>query len=179
MWSLSKAHAGGLCTARRELSPWPSTATGATWGPRFGANADCRLDFDCPRLIADTCIGFRQNFRVWFFYSASHAFVVRFPFIDNLRINALVCFRPHRMSNLPLRSHRPFLLHLSLPSLFLLVVCLFLSRILPLYTLCGDRWLRILELSFLASCRAGGTASSKIFSFPEIFFRSGYGPDCF
>jgi len=42
-------------------------ATMATWGRRFGANADCRLGFDCPRYMADTCIGFRQYFQVWFF----------------------------------------------------------------------------------------------------------------
>jgi len=60
MSSSSKAQAGGLCTARHELSPWPSTATVATWGRRFGVNADCHLGFDCPRYIADTCIGFRQ-----------------------------------------------------------------------------------------------------------------------
>jgi len=58
MSSSSKAPAGGLCTARFELSPLPSTATVATWGCRFGANSDCRLGFDCPRYIADTCIGF-------------------------------------------------------------------------------------------------------------------------
>jgi len=65
--SSSKAQAGGLCTARRQLSPWPSTATVATWRCRFGVNAHCRLGFDCPRYIADTCIGFRQSFHVWFF----------------------------------------------------------------------------------------------------------------
>ena len=48
MSSSSKAQAGGLCTARFKLSPWPSTATVATWGRRFGANADCRLGVDCP-----------------------------------------------------------------------------------------------------------------------------------
>jgi len=58
MSSSSKAHAGGFCTARFELSPLPSTATVATWGRRFGANADGRLGFDCPRYTADTCIGF-------------------------------------------------------------------------------------------------------------------------
>jgi len=67
MSSSSKAQAGGLCTARFALSLWPSTATVATWGRRFGANADCRLGFDCPRDIADTCIGFRHYFQVWLF----------------------------------------------------------------------------------------------------------------
>ena len=67
MSSSLKAQAGGLGTARRGLSPWPSTATVATWGRRFGANADCRLGFDCPRYIADTCTGFRQYFQVWLF----------------------------------------------------------------------------------------------------------------
>jgi len=61
-----KAQAGGLCTARHDLSPWPSTATVATWGRWFGANADCRLGFDCPLYIADTCISFRPYFQVWF-----------------------------------------------------------------------------------------------------------------
>jgi len=112
-------------------------------------------------------------------HPASRAFVVRFPFIDNLLIDALVCFRPHGMSNLPCRCHRPFFLHLPFPSLFLLIVRLFLSRVLLFYTLCGNRRLRILKLPFFASCRAGGTAPSKIFSFFEIFFRSHYGPDCF
>jgi len=112
-------------------------------------------------------------------HPASGAFVVRFPFIDNFLIDALVCFRPHRMSNLPRRCHRPFFLHLSLPSLLLLVVCLFLSRVLLFYKLCGNRRFRILEFPFITSCRAGGTAASKMFSFFEICFRSGYGPDCF
>jgi len=63
MSSSSKAHAGGLCTALFELSALPSTATVATWARRFGANADGRLGFDCPRYPADTCIGFRQCFQ--------------------------------------------------------------------------------------------------------------------
>jgi len=67
MSSSSKAQAGGLCTARFELSPWPSTATVATWGRSFGANADCRLGYDCPRYTANTCIGFQQYFQAWFF----------------------------------------------------------------------------------------------------------------
>jgi len=113
------------------------------------------------------------------FHSASRTSPVRFLFIDNLFINALVSFRPHLVSNLPRRCHRPFFLHLSFPSLFLLVVRLFLSRVLPFYTLCGNHRLQICELSFLTSCRTGGTASSKIFSFLEIFFRSGHSPDCF
>jgi len=41
-------------------------ATVATWGHRFGANADFRLGFDCPRYVANTCIGFRQYLQVWF-----------------------------------------------------------------------------------------------------------------
>ena len=112
-------------------------------------------------------------------HSAPCAFVVRFPFIDNFLIDAVVGLCPHLVFDLPRLCHRPFLFHLSLPSLFLLVVRLFLSRLLPFYTLCGDCWHRILELSFLASSRAGGTASSKIFSFLEILFSSGYGPHCF
>ena len=52
------AHAGGLRTARLGPSPVPSTATVATWGRRFGANADGRLGLDCRRCTADTCIGF-------------------------------------------------------------------------------------------------------------------------
>ena len=67
MLSSSKAQAGAFCTAHFELSPRPSTATVATWGRRFGANADRRLGFDCPRYMADTCIGFQQYFQVWFF----------------------------------------------------------------------------------------------------------------
>ena len=113
------------------------------------------------------------------FYSAPCAFVVRFPFIDNVLIDALVDFCPHLVFDFPRRCHRPVLFHLSLPSFFLLVVRHFLSRVLHFDTLCGDCWLRILELSFLALCRAGGTTSLKIFSFLEILFRSGYGPDCF
>ena len=113
------------------------------------------------------------------FHSASRAFDVRFPLIDKLQIDVLVCFRPPRMSNLPLWCHRPFFLHPSFPSLLPLVGRLFCSRLLFLYTFYADRRLRILELSFLASCCAGGTPSSKIFSFREIVFRSGYGPDCF
>jgi len=66
MLSLSKAQAGGLCAARLELSPWTPTATVATWGRRFGSNADCRLGFNCPCYIADSCIGFRHYFQVWF-----------------------------------------------------------------------------------------------------------------
>jgi len=66
MSSSSKAHAGGLCAASFELSPLPSTATLATWGRRFGANADGRLGFDFPRYTADTCIGFRPCFQRWF-----------------------------------------------------------------------------------------------------------------
>ena len=46
MSSSSKAPPGGLCTPRLELSPWPSTATVATWGRPFAVNADCRLGFD-------------------------------------------------------------------------------------------------------------------------------------
>jgi len=60
MSSSSKAHAGSLCAARLELSLWPSTATVATRGLRFGANVDGRLGFAWPRYTADTCIGFRQ-----------------------------------------------------------------------------------------------------------------------
>jgi len=67
MWSSSKAHAGGLCTACFELSPWPSTATVATWGGCFGVNADCRWGFDGPQYTADTCIGFQQYFQAWLF----------------------------------------------------------------------------------------------------------------
>ena len=67
MSSSSKAQAGALSTARRELSPWRSTATVTTWGRRFGANADCRLCIECPRYIADTCFGFRHYFQVLFF----------------------------------------------------------------------------------------------------------------
>jgi len=67
MSSSSKAQAGGLCTARLELSPCPSTATVATCGGRFGANADCRVGFDCSRYTAGTCIGFRHYFQAWFF----------------------------------------------------------------------------------------------------------------
>jgi len=66
MSSSSKAHSGGLCTARFKLSPLPSTPTVATWRRRFGANADGRLGFDCPPYTADTCIGFRQCFQRWF-----------------------------------------------------------------------------------------------------------------
>jgi len=112
------------------------------------------------------------------FHSTSRAFVVRYPFIDNFLIDALVGFCPHLVSKLPSRCDRPFLLHLSLPSLLLLVVRLFFSRVLPFYTLCGDGWLRILKLSFFTSCRAGGSASRQLFSFLEIFFRSGYGREC-
>jgi len=65
--SSSKARAGGLGTARRELSPWPSTATAATWERRFGANTDCRLRFSSPRYTADTCTSFRQYFQASFF----------------------------------------------------------------------------------------------------------------
>jgi len=36
-------------------------------GTSFGANPDCRLGFDCPRYIADTCIGSPQYFQLWFF----------------------------------------------------------------------------------------------------------------
>lgn len=53
----SKAHAGGLCSARFQLSPWPSTATVATWGRRFGANVDSHLGFACTGYIVDTCTG--------------------------------------------------------------------------------------------------------------------------
>ena len=66
MSSSSNAQARGLCTARFELSPFPSTATVATWGRCFGANADGRLGFDCPRYTADTCISFRQCFQRWY-----------------------------------------------------------------------------------------------------------------
>ena len=63
MSSLSKAQAGGICTARFGLSPWPSTATVATRERRFGANKVCHLGFDCPRYTADTCTSFRQYFQ--------------------------------------------------------------------------------------------------------------------
>ena len=66
MSSSSKAQAWGLCTARFELPPLPSTATVATWGRRFGANADGRLGLGCPRYTADTCIGLRQCVQTWF-----------------------------------------------------------------------------------------------------------------
>jgi len=67
MSSSSKAQAGGLCTARFELSPWQSTATVAAWGGRCGLNADCRLGFGCPRYRADTCIGVQQYFQALIF----------------------------------------------------------------------------------------------------------------
>jgi len=54
MSSSSKAQAGGLCTARFELSPLRSTATVATRGHRFGANAEGRLGFvalDTPPIL--------------------------------------------------------------------------------------------------------------------------------
>jgi len=66
MMSSLKAHTGGLCTARFELSPLQSTATVATWRHRFGADAAGRLGFDCAPYTADTCIGFRQCFQWWF-----------------------------------------------------------------------------------------------------------------
>ena len=112
-------------------------------------------------------------------HSAWRAFVVGFRLIDNLLIDALVGFCRHLEFDLPRWCHQPFLFHLSLPRLALLVVRLILRCVLPFYTPWGDRWLRILELSFLALCRPRGTASSKIFCFLEMFFRSGYGPDCF
>ena len=113
------------------------------------------------------------------FHSAPGAFVVRFPFIDNLLIDALVGLCPHLVFNFPRRCYRPFFLHLSFPSLSLLLIPFFNSGVFFFYTLCGYRWLPILELSFLASCRAGGTAPSKILPFFEIFFCSSYSPDCF
>jgi len=66
MSTSSKAQAGGLCEARLELSPWTSTATVATWGRRFGSNADSGLGSNCRRYIADSCIGFRHYFQRWF-----------------------------------------------------------------------------------------------------------------
>jgi len=45
----SKAHAGRLSAARCELSPWPSTATVATWERRFGASVHCGLGIACPQ----------------------------------------------------------------------------------------------------------------------------------
>jgi len=72
-------------------------------------------------------------------HPTSRAFVVRFLFIANLLIDALVCFRPHRMSNLPRRCHRPFFLHLCFPNLFLLLIRLCLSSVQLCYTLCGNR----------------------------------------
>jgi len=81
MSSLSKAQARGLCTARFELSPWPSTATVATWESRFGVNADCRLGFACPRYAADACISLRQYFQVWFLIPH------RVPSLSNFRLS--------------------------------------------------------------------------------------------
>ena len=112
-------------------------------------------------------------------HSASRAFVVGVPFIDDLLIDALVGLCPYLVFNLPRRCHRPFFLHLSFSSLFLLIIHLFLCRVLLFYTLCESRWLGILKLSYLTSCCARGTAPPKILSFFEIFFCSGYGPDCF
>ena len=82
------------------------------------------------------------------FHSALCAFLVGFSFIDNFLIDALVCFCPHRVFNLPCRCHRPFLFHLSFPSLLLLIVHLLLSCVLFLYPLCSDCRLRILEFPF-------------------------------
>ena len=76
-------------------------------------------------------------------------FVHQLPLIDTL-----VGLCPYLLFNLARRCHRTCVLHLSFPSLFLLVVCLFVSRVLLIYTLCGYRLLRILELAFLALCRA-------------------------
>ena len=139
--SSSKAHAGGLCAARLELSPWPSTARVATWGRRFGVNVDCRLGFDCPRYTAADCIGFSTVLPSVVFHPASRSFHVRFPFIDNFLIDPLVGFCLRFVSNLPRRCHRPFFLHLSFPRLFLLIVRLFLSGVLLFYTLGGYSWL--------------------------------------
>jgi len=111
------------------------------------------------------------------FHSVSRALVVGFSFVDNLLIDDLVGFGPHTMFNLPLLFHRLFLLYLSLSSLLGLIIRFVFHRVLLLYTLGGCRWLQILELSFLALCRAGGTATSKIVSLLKIFFTSGAGPD--
>ena len=110
------------------------------------------------------------------FHSASRAFVVGFSFIDNLLMVALVGFCPLCVSKLPLPCHPPFLFHLSLLCLPLRIGRLFLSRVLLFYTLCGDRWLRILNLQFFTPCRTGVPGSSKTFSFSKVFFRSGDGP---
>ena len=71
-----------------------------------------------------------------------------FRLSTSLLIDALVCFRPHRMSSLPLRFHPSFFLHLSFPRLFLLIGRLFCSRVLVLYTFWGDCPLLILEFLF-------------------------------
>jgi len=67
IWTSTKAHPRGLCAARLELSPSPSTARVATWERRFGAHDACRLGFVGPRYTADTCTGFRQYFQGSFF----------------------------------------------------------------------------------------------------------------
>jgi len=179
MSSSSKAQAGGLCTARSELSPLPSTATVATLGSSFWREWGLSFGLRLPSIYSRHLYWFLTVFPRVLFHSALRALVVRFPFIANLLIDTLVSFCQYLVSKLPPRCHRPFFLYLSFPSLFLLVVCLFPSRVLVFYTLCGYRWLRILELSFLASCCTAGTAPSKTLSFFTIFFRSGDGPDCF
>jgi len=112
-------------------------------------------------------------------HCASCAFVVRLYFVANLLIDVLVGLSAHPVFNLPPRCHLPFFLQLPFRRLLLLIVSLFFSRLLLFNTLCGDFPLRILKFPFLTPGRAGGIAPLKIFFVLEIFFPSGYGPDCF
>ena len=151
----------------------------ATWGRRFGANADGLFGLCLSSIHRRYLYRFSTVFPNVVPHPASCTFVGRFPFINNLQIYALMWFRQHGTSNLPRRCQRPFFLYPSFPCLFLLVGGLFRTHPLFLYTSCGDRQLRILEFQFFASYGAGGTAPLKIFSFFQGLFGSGYSPDCF
>jgi len=134
--------ASSFLPCHQQLEWLPGALFWPEWGPSFGLrwlsiNSQYFYRFSkvFPRVVLD---------------SASRAFVVRFPFIDNLLIDALVGICAHPVFNLPQRCHGTFLLHHSFPCLLFLVVRVFLSRVLILYTLRGDRWHRIREFPFFA-----------------------------
>ena len=100
-----------------------------------------------------------------YYYSFGPVYIGRpFSLINDFLIDGFMSFCPHLVSNLPVRCHSPFLLHLSLPSLFCLVFPHFFSRVLLFYSLCDYRYFKSSNILFSTLLALDGPP-------PRTFFR--------